>query len=152
MNKNKAKINYNEVYVGKEDFEEENELINDLKENKYKDIIDLNKDKYYNCHDKYNITCMLIKLFDKKYPDIEIKEIEKGEMKGNNNNKKDESSKIENNIQQINKEKEKKDEINKENEIKKEEKKEIKENKINKDKEYKNIDKKEENEKNNKEN
>ena len=129
LDKNKTKIDCNEVYVGKEDFEEENKLINDLKENKYKGIINLNKDKYYNCHDKYNITCMLIKLSDKKYPDIGIKE----EKKENNNNKKDENTKIENNNQQINNKKENKDEINKETKIKNDEKKEIKDNKINKE-------------------
>ena len=152
LNKNKNKINYNEVYVGKEDFEEENELINNLKDNKYKDIIDLDKDKYYNCHDKYNITCILIKLLDKKYPDIEIKETDKGETKGNNDNKKDESTKTENNVLQINKEKENKDEINEENKIKNEEKNEIEDNKINIDEENKNREKEEENDKSNKEN
>ena len=133
LDKNKTKIDCNEVYVGKEDFEEENKLINDLKENKYKGIINLNKDKYYNCHDKYNITCMLIKLSDKKYPVIGIKETEKEETKENNNNKKDENTKIENNIQQINNKKENKDEINKETKIKNDEKNEIKDNKINKE-------------------
>ena len=142
LNKNKTKMNYNEIYVGKEDFEEENELINNIKENKYKDIIDLDKDKYYSCHGKYNITCMLIKILDKKYPDIEIKETKKGEIKENNENKKDESTKLENNIQQINKDKVNKDEINIENKID--------DNKININEENKNREKEEENEKNNK--
>ena len=148
LNKNKSKNNYNTVYAGKEDFEEENESINNLKKNKYKDIIDLDKDKYYSCHDKYNITCILIKLLDKKYPDIEIQETKTMEKNENNNPINDESTKTEDNIHQIDKEKERKDEINKEYNIEKK-RNEIEDNKINIDEENK---EKEEFEKNNKAN
>ena len=148
LSKNKSKNNYNTVYAGKEDFEEENESINNLKKNKYKDIIDLDKDKYYSCHDKYNITCILIKLLDKKYPDIEIQETKTMEKNENNNPINDESTKTEDNIHQIDKEKERKDEINKEYNIEKK-RNEIEDNKINIDEENK---EKEEFEKNNKAN
>ena len=145
-NKKENKNNFNSVYVGKEDFEEENEAINALKKIKYKKIIDLNKDEYYSCHDKYNITCALIKLLDKKYPDIEIIKKE--------NDKKDENKNIKNDITKeidINKKKENKDETNKENKIENE-KKEIEDKKISINEENKNEEKKEEIEENKKEN
>ena len=59
------------IYVGKEDFGEENEIINELKNNYYKDIMDINKNNCYSCHDHYNITCILMKLSKKKKPIIE---------------------------------------------------------------------------------
>ena len=143
------KNHFNSVYVGKEDFEEENETINELKKNKYKEIIDLNKDEYYNWNDKYNITCALIKLLDKKYPEIEVKEKEKE----TENNKKDENHNIKNDItkeKDINEKKENKNEMDKENKIENE-KKEIEDVKKNVNEENKNEEKKEEIEKNNKE-
>ena len=59
------------IYVGKEDFGEENEIINELKNNYYKDIMDINKNNCYSCHEHYNITCILMKLSKKKKPIIE---------------------------------------------------------------------------------
>ena len=53
------------IYVGKEDFAEENEIINELNNNYYKDIMNLNK-KSDNYTDKFNITCILIQLLKKK--------------------------------------------------------------------------------------
>ena len=62
----------NSIYIGKEDFGEENEIINELKKNYYKDVMDMNKNNCYNCHDKYNITCILMKLTHELYPVIEV--------------------------------------------------------------------------------
>ena len=134
------------IYVGKEDFGEENEIINELKKNYYKDIMDLNKNNCYSCHDKFNITCILMKISDKKYPIIEVKkvveenkiEIEKKDenVKDNNDKKeegKQEEKKDENEIKEINinKELEKVEEkINEpDKEIKIEKREEDKENK-----------------------
>ena len=112
----------NSIYVGKEDFSDENEQINELKNNYYKDISHLKKDSHY--HDKNNITCMLIKLSKKKYPIIEIIQETPGDNKEKQNKKEDtkkeEGTKkedLKNNINEIkdinnDKEKENKEENN----------------------------------------
>ena len=74
-------IKNNLIYVGKEDFGEENEIINELKKNYYKDIMDMNKNSCYSCHEKYNITCMLLKISKNKMPIIDAKKEEKKEEK-----------------------------------------------------------------------
>ena len=157
QNKDKAEHNTpkeenNLIYVGKEDFSDENEQINELKNNYYKEISHLKK-KDSQFHDKYNITCMLIKLSNKKYPIIEIinetpgndQEIQNKEE----DTKKDEELKKEDlksikEIKNINndkeKEKEKKEENNK-NEINSKEEQIKKENEENKNEEQKSSDK-----------
>ena len=112
-NKPKESIKNNLIYVGKEDFGEENEIINELKKNYYKDIMEMNKNSCYSCHEKYNITCMLLKVSKNKKPIIEVKKEKKVE-------KKKEEKKEE-------KEEEKKEEEKKEEEKKEDEKKEEKE-------------------------
>ena len=79
--KQNAGIKNNLIYVGKEDFGEENEIINELKKNYYKDIMEMNKNSCHSCHDKYNITCMLLKVSKNKKPIIEIKKEKKSEKK-----------------------------------------------------------------------
>ena len=79
--KQNAPIKNNLIYVGKEDFGEENEIINELKKNYYKDIMEMNKNSSHSCHDKYNITCMLLKVSKNKKPIIEIKKEKKSEKK-----------------------------------------------------------------------
>ena len=113
-NKPKESIKNNLIYVGKEDFGEENEIINELKKNYYKDIMEMNKNSCYSCHEKYNITCMLLKVSKNKKPIIEVKKEKKVEEK-KEVEKKEEKKEEE-------KEEEKKEE--KKEEEKKEEKKE----------------------------
>ena len=91
-------IKPNSFYVGKEDYEEENEIINELKKNYYKDIMDLNKNNCYSCHDKYNITCILMKVSKEKYPTIKVEKKtpeEKKEINKDKENKKVEEKKEE---------------------------------------------------------
>ena len=128
--KQNAPIKNNLIYVGKEDFGEENEIINELKKNYYKDIMEMNKNSCHSCHDKYNITCMLLKVSKNKKPIIEIKKekkkqqkkdkekIEEKKQENNNEGKKD----INENMEKNDKEK-KIEEINKINEENKEDKK-----------------------------
>jgi len=111
-----AKTN-NYIYIGKDDFAEENIIINELNNNYYKDIMNLNKNSDNNCHGKFNITCMLIQLFKNKI-------IEK-KKKVDNENKKDEEK--ENKIIEKPDKKEEKNEI-KEDETKNEPKNKIEEN------------------------
>ena len=128
----------NPIYVGKEDFGEENEIINELKKNYYKDIMEMNKNSSHNCHDKYNITCIVMEISKNKKPIIEVKveekekkkETEKKEVKEIKeeiekkveNDKKEEEEKLEG--------KDNKDNIEKEGEKEnKEEKEKIEENK-----------------------
>ena len=150
----------NSIYIGKEDFGEENEIINELKKNYYKDVMDMNKNNCYNCHDKYNITCILMKLTHELYPVIEVKtddgnkvdEKIKDKEKDNIQNIKIEQSKneiVKNEIEDINidKEKDKLSEKKEENiaEEKKDEKKEDNKNEIkNENPEEKKEEKKEE--------
>ena len=78
-----AKTN-NNIYIGKDDFAEENIIINELNNNYYKDIMNLNKNSDNNCHGKYNITCMLIQLFKPKKSEEKKKE---DNLKDNENKK-----------------------------------------------------------------
>ena len=167
--KQNAPIKNNLIYVGKEDFGEENEIINELKKNYYKDIMEMNKNSCHSCHDKYNITCMLLKVSKNKKPIIEIKKEKKSEKKEDKKEDKKEEIKEEKKeeikeekkeeIKVDKKEDKKEEDIDvklenkekekdaKENEVqKKDEEKKIEEiNKINEDdKENKNIDKNEE--------
>ena len=140
LNKTTTKTN-SSIYVGKEDFGEENVIINELNNSYYKDIMSLNKSN--DCHGNYNATYILIQLFKNKIN--KPNEIPKPEETNKNGETKEEENKIEN---EIKKEEENKNEIKEEkkieNEIKKEE-----ENK-NEIKEEKKIENEEEN-KNNKE-
>ena len=140
LNKTTTKTN-SSIYVGKEDFGEENVIINELNNSYYKDIMSLNKSN--DCHGNYNATYILIQLFKNKIN--KPNEIPKPEEMNKNGETKEEENKIEN---EIKKEEEKKNEIKEEkkieNEIKKEE-----ENK-NEVEEEKKIENEEEN-KNNKE-
>ena len=126
-------IKNNLIYVGKEDFGEENEIINELKKNYYKDIMDMNKNSCYSCHEKYNITCMLLKVSKNKMPIVEVKKEEKKEEKKEKKKeeKKEDENKKENNEIPENKEKEKetqeKNEENKQDNINNEDKKDINE-------------------------
>ena len=142
----------NPIYVGKEDFEEENEIINELKKNYYRDIMEMNKNSSHNCHDKYNITCIVMKISKNKKPIIEVKmkekekkkEIEKKEVKEEiekkvENDKKEDEKKLE--------EKDNKDNIEKEGEKEnKEEQKKNEENIIEKNELPANEEKKDNNE------
>ena len=112
-----AKTN-NYIYIGKDDFAEENIIINELNNNYYKDIMNLNKNSDNNCHGKYNITCMLIQLFKNKI-------IEK-KKKVENENKKDEEK--ENKIIEKPDKKEEKNEIKEDETKKNEDKNKIEEN------------------------
>ena len=133
-------IKNNSIYVGREDFGEENEIINELKKNYYKDIMELNKNNCYSCHDKYNITCILMKISKEKYPIIEVKEVvdeNKIEKEKKDEKAKDKIEKKEEGKEEEKKEEEKKEE-GKQEEKKEEEKKE----------EGKEVEKKDENDKN----
>ena len=141
LNKTTTKTN-SSIYVGKEDFGEENVIINELNNSYYKDIMSLNKSN--DCHGNYNATYILIQLFKNKIN--KPNEIPKPEEMNKNGEKKEEENKIENENKKEEEDKnEKKEEKKIENEIKKEEE----ENK-NEIKEEKKIENEEEN-KNNKE-
>ena len=122
------------IYVGKEEFGEENAFINELNSTYYKDIMSLNKINDY--HGNYNSTCILIQLLQKEKLNKSIpennneisppSEIKNEENPKGNENKDNEDS---NNIKE-----------NKEN--KEENKKNIEQNNIEK------VDKKEEEKKN----
>ena len=91
------KNNFN-LYFGKDNLEEENIYINELDEDYYKDITELNKNKDI----KNNITCILIKL-NKNKEEIknenkieEVKEEAKEEVKKENQEENKVSEKIEN--------------------------------------------------------
>ena len=93
---------YNSIYVGKEDFGEENQIITELNNTYYKDILSLNKNN--DCNGDYNTTCILIQLLKNQKSDItptpdgntknenenskkdEINSEEKNEIKDNNQN------------------------------------------------------------------
>ena len=98
VNKATTKAN-SSIYIGKEDFGEENAIINELNNSYYKDIMSMNKTN--DCHGNYNSTCILIQLLKNqiKTPDgnenkeikIENKENEKNSeekdtIKGDNKN------------------------------------------------------------------
>ena len=59
VNKTATKAN-SSIYIGKEDFGEENVIINELNSTYYKDIMSMNKTN--DCHGNYNSTCLLIQL------------------------------------------------------------------------------------------
>ena len=127
--KQNAAIKNNLIYVGKEDFGEENEIINELKKNYYKDIMEMNKNSCHSCHDKYNITCMLLKVSKNKKPIIEIKKEKKSEKK---EDKKDEIKEEKKEEIKVDKKEDKKEEdidVKSEN---KEKEKDAKENEVQK--------------------
>ena len=139
-NKNKGnesnstnKININNkknssIYVGKDDFSEENVIINELENNYYKDIMNMNKnnDPSYNSG-KLNTTCILIQLF--KYKNIDEKKNEIKESNDANNDKKIKNDKkVEDNKEEIKKNPEK-EEVKKEENNNSEIKKEVENNK-----------------------
>ena len=114
------------IYVGKEDFGEENVIINELNSTYYKDIMDLNKNN--DCHGNYNATCIFIQLLQKekitptpvddKNQDNK-KEIEINKTVKDENIKEENISKVEENKNEI-EETIKIEEIKKENEENKE--------------------------------
>ena len=120
LNKTTTKTN-SSIYVGKEDFGEENVIINELNNSYYKDIMSLNKSN--DCHGNYNATYILIQLFKNKIN--KPNEIPKPEETNKNGETKEEEKKIEN---EIKKEEENKNEIKEEKKIENEE-----ENKNNKE-------------------
>ena len=120
LNKTTTKTN-SSIYVGKEDFGEENVIINELNNSYYKDIMSLNKSN--DCHGNYNATYILIQLFKNKIN--KPNEIPKPEEMNKNGETKEEENKIEN---EIKKEEENKNEIKEEKKIENEE-----ENKNNKE-------------------
>ena len=139
-NKNKGnesnstnKININNkknssIYVGKDDFSEENVIINELENNYYKDIMNMNKnnDPSFNSG-KLNTTCILIQLF--KYKSIDEKKNEIKESNDANNDKKIKNDKkVEDNKEEIKKNPEK-EEVKKEENNNIEIKKEVENNK-----------------------
>ena len=142
--KQNAPIKNNLIYVGKEDFGEENEIINELKKNYYKDIMEMNKNSCHSCHDKYNITCMLLKVSKNKKPIIEIKKEKKSEKK---EDKKDEIKEEKKEEIKVDKKEDKKEEdidVKSEN---KEKEKDAKENEVQNKKEENKEQQKEDKEK-----
>ena len=69
--------------MGKEDFGEENIIINELNNSYYKDIMSLNKTN--DCHGNYNSTCILIELLPKEKERTKEKEICPSDIKENKN-------------------------------------------------------------------
>ena len=108
------------IYVGKEDFGEENVIINELNNSYYKDIMELNKSS--DCHGNYNATCIFIQLLQKEtiIPEEDKKVNEENKKENEENNIKIEEIKKENE-ENISKEENKKE--NEENNIKIEENK-----------------------------
>ena len=127
--KQNAPIKNNLIYVGKEDFGEENEIINELKKNYYKDIMEMNKNSCHSCHDKYNITCMLLKVSKNKKPIIEIKKEKKSEKKEDKKEDKKEEKKEEIKVDKKEDKKEEDIDVKSEN---KEKEKDAKENEVQK--------------------
>ena len=81
---------YNSIYVGKEDFGEENQIITELNNTYYKDILSLNKNN--DCNGDYNTTCILIQLLKNKKSDLTP--TQDGNTKNeNDNSKRDETNK-----------------------------------------------------------
>ena len=142
--KQNAPIKNNLIYVGKEDFGEENEIINELKKNYYKDIMEMNKNSCHSCHDKYNITCMLLKVSKNKKPIIEIKKEKKSEKKEDKKEDKKEEKKEEINVDKKEDKKEEDIDIKLEN---KEKEKDAKENEVQNKKEENKEQQKEDKEK-----
>ena len=99
------------IYIGKEDCAEEKEIIKQLDENYFTDVMNINKT--YDCKGDYNSTCILIQLL--KYQAPEKKKIEKV-IKNEENKKKAEEEKEENKILENNKDEQEKDK-NEENKV-----------------------------------
>ena len=99
------------IYIGKEDCAEEKEIIKQLDENYFTDVMNINKT--YDCKGDYNSTCILIQLL--KYQAPEKKKIEKV-IKNEENKKKAEEEKEENKILENNKNEQEKDK-NEENKV-----------------------------------
>lgn len=124
----------NSIYVGKEDFGEENTIINELNSTYYKDIMSLNKTN--NCNGNYNATCILIQLLKK--------ENEKENITPGGDNLQENNKEKDNKIEVKNVETPKPEpEIKSENKVDKENKTEIVENKEG-DKKNENMNEKEE--------
>ena len=150
-NKQLATKTNSSIYIGKDDFSEENIIINELNNNYYKDIMNMNKNNDPSFSGKLNTTCVLIQLYktnkkkeDKKVEDnIIINEDNKEEVKKEDNNNNNQiKEKVENKIEEEKKEggenkieeikviEEKKENDKKEEENKKEEEKKIEEIKL----------------------
>lgn len=109
----------NSIYIGKEDFGEENIIINELNNTYYKDILSLNKNN--DCNGDYNTTCILIQLLkNTPTPGENIKKDDKNE---NDTKKVEENKEGQNEIKDNSKNetKNKDDESKMKEEIKKEE-------------------------------
>ena len=124
----------NSIYVGKEDFGEENAIINELNSTYYKDILSLNK--INNCNGNYNATYILIQLLKKENEKENI--TPSGDNLQENNKEKENKNEVKN-VETPNDEPEIKNEIK----VDKENKTEIVENKEG-DKKDENIKEKEE--------
>lgn len=131
----------NSFYIGREDCSEEKEIIKQLDEKYYSDIMNINKT--YDCNGDYNSTCILIQLLKYQTPEKKqnenVTKNEENEKKGKEEKeenkileKKDEKEKDKNEENKIENEKENKDEVREtkngnENGEKKEEKNDKKE-------------------------
>jgi serine/threonine protein phosphatase PrpC len=62
-NKQLATKTNSSIYIGKDDFSEENIIINELNNNYYKDIMNMNKNNDPSFSGKLNTTCVLIQLY-----------------------------------------------------------------------------------------
>ena len=102
--------NQSNLYLGKNDIDEENILLDELDNEYYKDIIELNKQKIIL---NKNTTCILIKIFKNK-------EVKKEENKEENKEKVKENE-IKEEVKEEKKEKEIKEEVKEKNEEKKSE-------------------------------
>jgi serine/threonine protein phosphatase PrpC len=112
-NKQLATKTNSSIYIGKDDFSEENIIINELNNNYYKDIMNMNKNNDPSFSGKLNTTCVLIQLYktnkkkeDKKVEDnIIINEDKKEEVKKEDNNNNNQiKEKVENKIEEEKKE------------------------------------------------
>ena len=123
--KNIWKNNFN-LYFGNDNLNDENIFINELDEDYYKDIIDLNNK---DIPEKRNITCILIKLNESKDDNVD-KDIENKDKENEEKEKKEKEKKGKKEEEKKeNKEKEKKENKEKEKKEKKEKEKKGKENK-----------------------
>jgi hypothetical protein len=87
---NKQTQKSNSIYIGKEDFGEENLIISELNNTYYKDILSLNKSN--DCNGDYNTTCILIQLLKDKKSDIIPTTEENTKNEKKENDKKDETN------------------------------------------------------------
>ena len=86
-NKTAPKAN-SSIYIGKEDFGEENAIINELNNSYYKDIMSMNKTN--DCHGNYNSTCILIQLLKNKIKTPDGNENKETKIENKENEKKSE--------------------------------------------------------------